>query len=353
MPDRSEILRALTAEGLAEEVIKAVAVREGFVSVTLAVDGEVDRKAIGRRVEQTLRRLEGVKEVSIHFTVQPGEGRPATGPPVGPIEMPGVRDIIAVGAGKGGVGKSTLAVHIAVGLRRGGAAVGLLDADVYGPSVATMVGIAGLPPQSGVGRKIRPFEAAGIKVVSMANFVQPGTAMIWRGPMVHGVVRQFLGEVEWGELDYLVVDLPPGTGDVPLSLAQSVAVTGAVVVTTPQPVALDDALRATRMYQQLGIAVLGLVENMSYFTCPQCGAEHDLFGRGAVKRSAEALGLALLGEIPMSPSIRTNTDSANAEADFDDDGPVGEAVRAVVGRLVDQIRIRRGSAPPPRPLAVR
>ncbi len=273
-----------------------------------------------------------------------------------PDPTAGVRHIVAVGAGKGGVGKSALAVHLAIGLRRAGGAVGLLDADVYGPSMAMMTGIEGAQPvAAGAGGKLAPFAAMGLKVMSVANFVPPQRAMVWRGPMVHNVLRQFLADVVWGELDYLLVDLPPGTGDAPLTLAQTVGVTGAVVVSTPQRLAVADAMRAAEMYRQLGIHVLGLVENMSHFVCPRCGAEHDVFGRGGAKAAAEAAGVPFLGEIPLDLSLRANTDAGQAEADFDASAHPGvaRAIEAVVAALAEQVRLRSETQPPPRPLRVR
>lgn len=274
----------------------------------------------------------------------------------GGVDRPlaGVRNIVAVGAGKGGVGKSAVAVHLAVGLRRTGAAVGLLDCDVYGPSVAKMTAIEGASPAVAGPHRIQPIEALGLKVMTMASLVPAASAMIWRGPMVHGVVRQFLVDVEWGELDYLLVDLPPGTGDAPLTLAQTVGVTGAVVVATPQPVALDDAFRAAQMYQKLGVHVLGVVENMSYFACPACGAEHDIFGRGGARKAAEEARLPFLGEIPLHLALRANTDAGRAEADFDpaQTGPVAAALEAIVRNLIEQVRIRNDTQPAPEPLRV-
>jgi len=269
--------------------------------------------------------------------------------------MKGVRNIIAVGAGKGGVGKSAVAVHLAVGLQRAGAEVGLLDCDVYGPSIAKMLGIEGLAPQPAEANRIAPFHAHGMKVMTMANLVPAGRAMIWRGPMVHGVIRQFLVDVDWGELGYLVADLPPGTGDVPLTLAQTVGVAGAVIVTTPQAVALEDALRAAEMYEKLGIRVLGVVENMSYFVCPACGAEHDVFGRGGARKAAEAAGLAFLGEIPLDLDFRRNTDAARPEANFGEQQPgaLATAIAEVVGRTEAAVRLRNETHPPARPLEVK
>jgi ATP-binding protein involved in chromosome partitioning len=269
--------------------------------------------------------------------------------------LPGVKNIIAVGAGKGGVGKSTISVHLAVGLRRAGAAVGLMDCDIYGPSIAMMTGIEGAEPSMVGEKQIAPFDACGLKVISMANFIPSDAAMIWRGPMVHGAIKQFLTDVDWGELDYLVVDLPPGTGDPPLTLAQTVGVTGAVIVTTPQPVALGDAMRAAQMYQKLGIHVLGVVENMSYFVCPDCKAEHDIFGRGGARYAAEGANLPLLGEIPMNLIMRVNTDGGDAEDDFDEakNPAIAKALTEMVENVTEQVRIRNDTKPPAEPLSVK
>jgi ATP-binding protein involved in chromosome partitioning len=325
------------------------------VTLAVAAEGE-DREAIRASAVEALSSLELAK-VEVHFTMPPSGGdaapespqQPARGPSA-PIELPGVKDIIAVGAGKGGVGKSTVAVHLAIGLERLGKTVGLMDADVYGPSIATMLGFEGQPAAPAGPDRILPFNAGGVRAMSIANFVQQQAALIWRGPMTHGVVRQFLGDVEWGELDYLIVDLPPGTGDVPLSLAQSVGVSGAVVVSTPQPVALNDAVRAARMYEQLGVSVLGLVENMSYLACDQCGKEHDIFGRGGVGEACGRLGYDFLGGIPMASTIRRNTDRAEAAKNFEAEGPVADAVADVVTNVVSAVAKRREQDPPPAPV---
>lgn len=366
MVDRQEVLRAL--QGVAElepEAIKGVSVGDGRVRITLEAADESARQSIRESVRALVEPLEGVETVEVFYVSGTEQGaetpsrEDAGTAATAPIELPAVGSILAVGAGKGGVGKSTLAVHLAVGLQRRGARVGVLDADVYGPSIATMLGIEGRKPEMVGEDLILPFDAGGIEVISMANFAPGEEAVLWRGPMVHSVLRQFLGNVAWGGgtpspgLDYLLVDLPPGTGDVPLSLAQSVAVTGAVVVSTPQPVALNDAIRAARMYQQLGINVLGLVENMSYFVCSECGAEHDLFGRGGAKAAAGKLRLSFLGEIPLSRTLREKTDSARAGEDFDSDDPVGRAVGDVVEKLVEAVERRKRTGPPPKPLGVR
>ena len=269
--------------------------------------------------------------------------------------LPEVDNIVAVGAGKGGVGKSTIAVHFAVGLKRKGFKVGLLDCDIYGPSIATMTGIEGASPQLNDNRKIIPFDANGLKVISMANFIPKDTAVIWRGPMVHGAVKQFLSDVDWGSLDYMIIDLPPGTGDPPLTLAQTIGVTGAVIVATPQPLALNDAMRAAQMYQKLGIHILGIVENMSYFICPNCNTIHDIFGRGGVRKAADKANIAVLAEIPLNLSIRTNTDSAHVEDNFDKtkNPQIAPILEEMINKLIKQVEFRNENYPKPEPLVVK
>jgi len=245
-------------------------------------------------------------------------------------KLPGVKNAIAVGAGKGGVGKSTIAVMTAVGLAREGARVGLLDADVYGPSIPKLMGLDSEKPSAREDR-ILPLEAHGVAVMSMGFMIEPERAVIWRGPMIHGVVKQFIEQVEWGELDYLIIDLPPGTGDVPLSLAQMLPLTGAVVVCTPQEVALLDAVKALRMYQQLNVDILGIVENMSYFIAPDTGVEYDIFGRGGAASAAKRLDVPLLGEIPINIAIRSGGDAGTPADVFE---KVDDATRAAAQQFV-------------------
>jgi ATP-binding protein involved in chromosome partitioning len=250
-----------------------------------------------------------------------------------------VKRIIAVGAGKGGVGKSTVALNLAVGLQRTGARVGLMDGDIYGPSMPTMLGIKGKPPQVR-GSKILPHEVHGIHAVTIGSLVEQEKPLIWRGPMAHGAFKQLLlDNTDWPELDYLIVDLPPGTGDVPLTLCQLLPLTGAVVVATPQQVALDDAVRAVRMFEQLGAPILGLVENMSYFVAAD-GSEHDIFGRGGTERAAQRLGLPYLGAIPMFTELRANSDAGTPHANFDQNPRLAAALEAVVSALVGQVSKR-------------
>ena len=231
-------------------------------------------------------------------------------PPEGPQAIPGIKSIIAVGSGKGGVGKTTLSVNLALALARLGHKVGLLDADIYGPNIPLMLGASG-EPQMTPENLIIPAERFGLKVISV-GYLSPGDKpLVWRGPMLHGVIKQFLGQVAWGELDYLLIDLPPGTGDVVISLTQSVPLTGAVVVTTPSDVSLQDARKAIEMFNQVRVEILGIVENMSYLVCPHCNHEIDVFSTGGGERTAEQYGVPFLGRIELDPTIRQGGDSGH------------------------------------------
>ena len=223
--------------------------------------------------------------------------------------LPAVKNIVAVAAGKGGVGKSTVATNLALALKRWGATVGLLDADVYGPSVPTMLGEPETPSEQHTGNKLVPAVHYGIKVMSIGFFVERDGAVVWRGPMVHKLLQQFLEDVDWGDLDYLVVDLPPGTGDAQLSLSQLIPITGAVMVTTPQEVALIDVVKAVSMFQKVEVPILGVVENMSYYTCPACGHHDEIFAHGGGKKLAEQLGTTFLGEVPIDTKVRFGGDA--------------------------------------------
>ncbi|MFO0828602.1 MAG: Mrp/NBP35 family ATP-binding protein [Phycisphaerales bacterium] len=250
--------------------------------------------------------------------------------------LPAVRHVIAVGAGKGGVGKSTVAVTLAVGLARFGARVGLLDGDIYGPSAPTMLGLEEIGTAAR-GNMLLPFEVHGIKAMTIGKLVDPDKALIWRGPMAHGAFKQLALQTDWGELDYLIVDLPPGTGDVPLTLAQLLPLTGAVVVCTPQQVAQDDARRAVRMFQQLGIEVLGVVENMSYFV-GEDGKEYDLFGRGGAEVLAQTMGLPFLGSIPIHTDLRIHCDTGRPLANWDSPR-LGATLDRFVKNVASQVSI--------------
>ncbi len=251
--------------------------------------------------------------------------------------MSGVRNVIAVASGKGGVGKTTVSVNIAVALAREGAKVGLMDADIYGPNVPLMMGLNRLPPlQEG---KIVPAEKFGVKVMSMGFLVRQEEAVIWRGPMLHGAINKFLKEVLWGDLDYLIVDLPPATGDVPLSLAQAVPLTGALIVTTPQDVALLDARKAISMFEKVKVPILGVVENMSGFLCPHCHQSTDIFSKGGGARAAESLKIPFLGEIPLIPEVRSGADSGHPVVLADPENPASQALVQAAKRLAAQVSI--------------
>ena len=285
-------------------------------------------------VQNAVKVLPGVETVTLTWSAQVRSSRPPS------KVLPGVKNIVAVGAGKGGVGKSTVAVLLAFGLHRSGAKVGLLDADVYGPSIPKMTGLEGTTPAVKDDLIIPP-SAGGVKVISIGFMIEPDKAMIWRGPMVHGVIKQFLEQVDWGELDYLIVDLPPGTGDVPLTLAQSIPMTGSIVVCTPQDVALADARRAVKMYEQLNVTSLGIIENMSYYLCPQCGHRDELFDHGGARKAAEELGIPFLGEIPLNTGIRIYGDEGHPENIFTKtDDYVREAVQRVVANAAGRISMQ-------------
>lgn len=253
--------------------------------------------------------------------------------------IPGVRNILAVGAGKGGVGKTTTSVNLAVALAQKGARVGLLDGDVYGPNIPQMLGLSGAPEVVGENR-ILPPEALGIKVISMGMLVPPDQPIIWRGPMLHGAIQQFMREVEWGELDYLVVDLPPGTGDVALSMAQSVPMAGAVVVTTPQGVAVSDVRKAVGMFRQLNISVLGVIENMSTFVCPHCSEATEIFGSGGGAQMSRDLDIPFLGDVPIDTRVRSGGDEGRPIVSAAPDAPAAKAFISLSGKVAAKISIQ-------------
>jgi len=264
-----------------------------------------------------------------------------------PNPLPLVRSVIAVGAGKGGVGKSTVSVHLALALARMGRKVGILDGDIYGPSLPTMLGLQEIPPKID-GNTIIPFEKDGLKIVSIGRLVEPEKALVWRGPMAHGAFRQLALQSDWGELDHLIVDLPPGTGDVPLTLAQLLPLTGAVVVCTPQKVAQDDARRAIRMFQQLGVSILGVVENMSGFTAPD-GTTIDLFGKGGAEDMAASMSLPFLGRLPIHPELAARGDAGDPGSCHDIEG-LGDTLQSL-GEAFDH-RIRMAERGEDRPTLV-
>lgn len=289
------------------------------------------RSQIEKEARQAVMGLPGVKSVDIKWESDvPNDGRMR-----GLVNMP-IRNAVAVGSGKGGVGKSTVAVNIAVALAQSGARVGLLDADIYGPNVPTMLGVDRLPPPKG--KKLVPAEAYGIKMISMGLLVKPGQPLIWRGPMLNSAIRQFLGEVEWGELDYLIVDLPPGTGDAALSLAQALPLSGAIIVTLPQLVSIEDASRGLQMFRTLEVPILGVIENMSYLDLPD-GTRMDIFGSGGGEQLAQATDTPFLGKIPIEPAVREGGDSGRPIVVIQPDSAAAKALCKIAENLAARISV--------------
>lgn len=284
-------------------------------------------------VESALRAIPGVREVDLSFGAQVRRAQREA-----ESLLPQVKHVILVGAGKGGVGKSTVALNLAVALQKEGAKVGLLDADFYGPSVPLMTGLD-QKPTSKDGRTLEPLEAHGLKVMSIGFLVDPEQAMVWRGPMLHSAVTQLLRDVNWGELDYLILDLPPGTGDVPLSLSQLVKASGIVLVSTPQDVALADVVKAKTMFDRVSIPVLGLVENMSSFACPHCSGTTAIFAEGGGRKAAEAMGIQLLGEIPLDLAIRAGGDEGVPVTAEHPDSTQAEAFREMARNVAGRISV--------------
>lgn len=321
--------------------------RRDIVSLGFVKDLEVSDKRVSFAIElttpacpvkdqlaasakQAVQAL-GVADVQVRLTSQ------VTAPRVRENSLiPQVKNTVAVASGKGGVGKSTVAANLAVALERAGAKVGLMDTDVYGPSVPALMG--GNEPPRVVEGKLEPPVEYGIKIMSMAYFLPQGEAVIWRGPMLHKTMQQFLGEVRWGELDYLIMDLPPGTGDIQLSLSQTIPLTGAVIVSTPQDLALTVAAKAIAMFQKLNVPILGIVENMSYYICPQCGHREEIFGHGGAREAANKLGFPFLGEIPLDPAIRLESDNGRPVA-LVETTVCGKAFHDVAGALAAEISI--------------
>ncbi|MFM8321779.1 MAG: Mrp/NBP35 family ATP-binding protein [Chloroflexota bacterium] len=280
---------------------------------------------------QAVMAVPGVERVDIKMDANvPNDGRPR-----GLLSLP-IRNAVAVASGKGGVGKSTVAVNLAVVLAQSGARVGLLDADIYGPNVPTMMGVDRLPPVKE--EKLIPAEAYGVKMMSIGFMVKSDQPLIWRGPMLHSAIRQFLSDVDWGELDYLIVDLPPGTGDAALSLAQSLPLSGSVIVTLPQQVSLEDARRGLEMFRQLNVPIFGVVENMSYLELPD-GTRMDIFGAGGGQKLAEAANVPFIGAIPMDPQVRQGGDSGRPVVIAQPDSPVSQALRSVAENVAARVSV--------------
>ena len=316
--------------------IKDLAIDGGEVSfrIVLTTPACPVKEQMEAQANELIGGLAGVTSVRVTMDAEVPQGRGVANN----IAIPGVKNIIAVSSGKGGVGKSTVAVNLAVALAADGAKVGIMDADVYGPNVPLMLGTGYDQPEVENG-KLRPIEAHGVKMISMALLVPPDKPMILRGPMLHGVVRQFLADVNWGELDYLIVDMPPGTGDVQLSLAQLVPVQGAILVTTPQEVSLSDVRRAVKMFETVNVPVLGVIENMSYFIAPDTGNKYEIFGKGGGQKLCDEYGLNLLGEVPLGMEVREGGDSGVPVVISFPDSPQSAAFRHAAEEVARHISI--------------
>jgi ATP-binding protein involved in chromosome partitioning len=301
------------------------------LDIELGYPGKSQQEPIRRQVVQALKAA-GAANVSANVTSKVVAHAVQRGVKL----VPGIKNIIAVASGKGGVGKSTTAVNLALALAAEGASVGMLDADIYGPSQPMMLGIAGRP-ESKDGKRIEPMEGHGLQASSIGFLIDVDTPMVWRGPMVTQALEQLLKDTNWRELDYLVVDLPPGTGDIQLTLAQKVPVTGAIIVTTPQDIALIDARKGLKMFEKVGIPILGIVENMSFHICPKCGHESHIFGSGGAERMAKDYGTELLGQLPLDESIRSQADSGKPTVVSDPDGPLAAIYRKIARRAAVKI----------------
>ena len=340
-------------------VLSPIAVNDGKVFFSINVDAAEARawEDVRAAAERAVRALPGVSTAMIALTAErkPGTApqaarsgvapaashRPPHSPAGSPMarqaEIPGIAAVIAVASGKGGVGKSTTALNLALGLKALGLKVGLLDADIYGPSVPRLTGIRD-KPELNDDRKMIPIERFGLAIMSIGFLVEEDTAMIWRGPMVMSAITQMLRDVAWGTLDVLVVDMPPGTGDAQLTLAQNVPLKGAVIISTPQDLSLIDARRGLAMFKKVNVPVLGIIENMSYFQCPHCGTRSDIFGHGGARHEAERLGVPFLGEVPLHMAIRETSDAGNPVVVSEPDGPHAAIYRAIANEVREQLK---------------
>jgi ATP-binding protein involved in chromosome partitioning len=333
-----EALRKLVDPNTGKDYVSTRSARNVKVSgddvsldIELGYPGKSQHDPIRRQVTQALKQA-GAAAVAVKVTSKVVAHAVQRGVKL----VAGIKNIIAVASGKGGVGKSTTAVNLALALAAEGAAVGVLDADIYGPSQPMMLGIAGRP-ESKDGKSLEPMEGHGLQAISIGFLIDVDTPMVWRGPMVTQALEQLLKDTRWRELDYLVVDLPPGTGDIQLTLAQKVPVTGAVIVTTPQDIALIDAKKGFKMFEKVGIPILGIVENMSFHVCPKCGHESHIFGAGGAEKMAREYGTELLGQLPLDEAIRSQADSGKPTVVSDPDGPLAEIYRRIARRCAVKI----------------
>jgi ATP-binding protein involved in chromosome partitioning len=342
--------RKVTDSGTVSDIV----VSDGKVFFSISVDAAAVKawEPVRKQVEDAVKSLPGVTSAMIALTAERAGGtaaaRPAPAPAAGarpphahgeprePSGVPGVKAIIAVASGKGGVGKSTTSINLALGLRDLGLKVGVLDADIYGPSMPKLLAIKEKPETIG-GTRLKPIQRYGLSVMSIGFLIEEETPMIWRGPMVMSALTQMLREVEWGALDVMVVDMPPGTGDAQLTMAQQVPLAGAIIVSTPQDLALIDARRGIAMFKRVNVPILGIVENMSYFVCPQCGTRSDIFGHGGAHHEAERLNVPFLGEVPLDMTIRETSDAGLPVVATQPDGPHAKVYREIAQRVRDAL----------------
>jgi ATP-binding protein involved in chromosome partitioning len=341
-----EALKSVRYPGLSRDIVSFGFVRDLRIEgskVRMALRFQSDNAATGqqlaREAEEAVRAVEGVSDVEVKLEATQRPVPSAAGGVAGPQRpmLEGVRYKIAVASGKGGVGKSTVSTNLALALRQLGFTVGLLDADIYGPSQQMMLGIHGRPEIDPADEKIVPMERHGIKTISLGMITDPDTPVIWRGPMVMKALEQFLVDVRWGTLDFLIIDLPPGTGDAQLTITQKVPLDGAVVVTTPQDVALIDARKGLAMFRKVNVSVLGIVENMSYFICRHCGEREEIFGHGGGKKTAELLGVPFLGEVPIDPKVVVGGDSGEPIVSLEPASPAAEAFMKLARDVVRSV----------------
>lgn len=333
---------------------------KAFFSISVPADMAEKLEPLRAAAETAAMQVDGITSAMAVLTAERKPGAAPSQPPKMPPEpqapsqprkqaqppkpagIPGIASIVAVASGKGGVGKSTTTVNLALGLKDLGLKVGILDADIYGPSMPRLLKLSGNPELASE-KKLKPMERYGVKVMSMGFMVDEDTPVIWRGPMVMSALKQMLNEVEWGELDVLVVDMPPGTGDAQLTMAQSVPLAGAVIVSTPQDLALIDARKGLNMFNRVDVPVLGLVENMSYFICTKCGERHDIFGHGGARNEAARIGVPFLGEVPLEMAIRETSDAGTPVVVSSPDGPHATIYREIAARVRDALAARQGA----------
>jgi ATP-binding protein involved in chromosome partitioning len=350
--------RKITETGALSDIV----ISDGKVFFSISVEaGAVEAwEPVRKRVEEAVRATPGVTSAMIALTAERSSGGASAQPPRPPASaaghgargaiaagVPGVKAIVAVASGKGGVGKSTTAVNLALGLRDLGLKVGILDADIYGPSLPKLLAIKERPQTIG-GTRLKPISRYGLTVMSIGFLIEEETPMIWRGPMVMSALTQMLREVEWGNQDVMVVDMPPGTGDAQLTMAQQVPLAGAIIVSTPQDLALIDARRGIAMFGRVNVPVLGIVENMSYFLCPHCGTRTDIFGHGGARKEAERLGVPFLGEVPLDMTIRETSDSGLPVVATQPDGAHAKVYRAIAEKVRDQLNLQKGTRTAPK-----